>query len=627
MPYWSVDSMLSCLIAVILLSAAAFSLSLYLKKSFTQLLAPVLFCVIFVLYGFYLANALFLGRIAVILLLLLTVLYTALRAKPTPADWKALLCRRSAVLYGAGILVFVLFSCTKFVSLYDSLRLWGAYPKLLHSTGLLQLGEDALLYPVMQSYPPGMPLLCYFFSGFSPVFPENALFFTYSFFGFSLMLPFLEESPKKHSLLIFLAIIFVPYLVTGMNDDGGLYYSSIFIDIPLGICCGYYFSHGFHPKNKTDRFCALLACGILVLLKDSGAFLALCGIAGCFLCNLKIDRKTLFFFVSAQLLLLLLAYGSWKYIQSAYGVVRKISPSFTVPSVRTLGLLFLYFIKTPVSGIVAATGAIHVSLPAALIMIFTAKLLLARGNSGCDTKSHWLDVAVQFVCYCGFFIGYCFSFLDQMEYQVYPSFVRYHCTLLICALYILAYDCRFCHSSYLLSLSREISGFIKGSAFHKLFRSAGAVLRLGMILCMVFSTLLILFFQPSKKEAFYVNSKASADIVSQYVEADSRIYLCMGDASADSILIQHRLYFELLDEGIYIPNYLESIDITNTGMDYTCDEFIRHLADNGYDYVLLTGLNDSLISDFQPIFGDITMEETNLIYRFDAANQQLIRIR
>lgn len=622
--------MLSCLIAVILLSAAALSLSLYCKKSFTQLLAPVIFCVIFVLYGFYLANALFWGRKAVILLLLLTVIYTVLRAKPSLSDCKNLLCQQSVLLYGAGIAVFILFSCTKFVSLYDSLRLWGAYPKLLHSTGSLQLGEDALLYPVMQSYPPGMPLLCYFFSSFSSVFPENSLFFTYSFFGFSLMLPFLEEAPgqsKQHSLLIFLAIVFIPYLVTGMNDDGGLYYSSIFIDIPLGICCGYYFSHGFHPKNRTDRICALLACGILVLLKDSGAFFALCGIAGCFLCNLKSDKKTVFFYVCAQILLLLLTYGSWKYIQGVYGVVRKISPSFTVPSVRTLGLLFLYFIKTPVSGIVSATGAIHVSLPAALIMIFTAKLLLAKEHPAISLKSHIWDVAIQFVCYCGFFIGYCFSFLDQMEYQVYPSFVRYHCTLLICALYILAYDCRFLHGPYLSSLSREISGFVKGSGFEKLFRSAGAVLRFGMILCMVFSTLLILFFQPSRKEAFYVNSKASADILSQYVEADSRVYLCMSDASLDHILIQHRLYFELLDEGIYIPNYLESIDITNTGMDYSCDAFIRHLSDNGYDYVLLNRLNDSLITDFQPIFGDITIEETNLIYRFDAVSEQLIRIR
>lgn len=626
--------MLSCFIAVILLTVTALSLSVSFRKSFTDILAPVVFGVIILLYGFYIANHLFLGRSIVILLMLLTIFYTWIRNRSALSEMKALISSRYFALYILGIFIFFLFSWNKFVSHYDSLRLWGAYPKALHTTGSLQLGEGSLLYPVMQSYPPGMPLLCYFFSSFSPVFSENSLFFTYNFFGFSLMLPFLsraEEQGKRASLLIFLAILFVPYLISGMNDDGGYYYSSLFIDIPLGICCGYFFSRAFHPRNKLDMVCAALSCGILVLLKDSGAFLALCGIIGSLICNFvkaeKQSRKALFIFLVCEALLLLLTYGTWKYCQNVFGVVRKIQPTFHIPSVRTLGLLFLHFIKTPVTGILTVTGAVHISLPAALITIFAVKFLLAKHDPHCHTHAHIVDIAVQFLCYAGFFLGYCFSFLDQIEKMVYPSYSRYHCTLLICALYILAHDCRNYHQTYLASLFRELLQKFKNSSFSELFSSAFTIFRLGIVICLIFSTLLILFYHPSKAEPFYTKSKESAIVASVSIPKNSTVYLCMPDASDENILIQHRLYFELIDEEICIPNYLDSIDITEKGIGYSCDEFITHLLDNQFDYVMLTGVSDPLISEFGSLFGDISTEETNLIYQVDAENRQLIRIR
>lgn len=631
---WSVITMLSCLIAVILFSATALSVSLYTKKSFVHTLAPVIFCVIFLLYGFYLTNTLHIGRNIVILFMVATIGFVLLRTRPGVSAIKALFTQPSFLLYAAGIAIFFLFSFKQFVSLFDSLRLWGAYPKLLHTFGTLQLGEDSMLYPVMQSYPPGMPLLCYFFSSFSNIFPENSLFFTYSFFGFSLMLPFLAEHPgqsRRTHFLLLTAVLFIPYLVTGMNDDGGLYYTSLFIDLPLGICCGYFFSRAFHGTETFDRVCAALSCGILVLLKDSGAFLAICGIAGSLVCSLigssKTDRKKIIVFVLTEIVLLALAYGSWKYAQAVCGVVRKIQPSFSIPSIRTLGLLFLYFIKTPVSGILSVIGAVHISLPAALILIFTVKLLLAKENPICNTRCHIWDVLVQFLCYCGFFAGYCFSFMDQIENQVYPSFVRYHCTLLICALYILAYDCKFQHHGYGKQLLQETADFIKTCSFSKLFHNAVVILRTGAVICLIFSTFLIFLYQPSKRDDFYVKSKEYAAVITENIEPDTKVYLCMPDASLENILIQHRTYFELLDDGIYIPNYLESIDITQTGVNYDCDSFMNHLIENNYDYVFLTGLNESLTQDFSPIFGAQSVTEENLIYQVDAENYRLIRMQ
>ena len=182
----------------------------------------------------------------------------------------------------------------------DCLRLWGAYPKILHSTGKLQLGEDSFLYSYMQSYPPGMPLLCYFISSFGKVFSEKTLFLTYSLFGFSLILPFFRNfrwQNKKSLLVAFLASIIIPWMITSMNTDDGFYYSSLFIDMPLGICCGYVLYHSFHRTGKSgfDSICMILSCGILSLLKDSGAFLAVCGILGALVCG-YLRRKEVPFF-------------------------------------------------------------------------------------------------------------------------------------------------------------------------------------------------------------------------------------------------------------------------------------------------------------------------------------------
>ena len=48
------------------------------------------------------------------------------------------------------------------VLLWDELRLWGAYPKILFYDGSLQLDGDAQLINIMRSYNPGMPLFLFY---------------------------------------------------------------------------------------------------------------------------------------------------------------------------------------------------------------------------------------------------------------------------------------------------------------------------------------------------------------------------------------------------------------------------------------------------------------------------------
>lgn len=632
--------MLSCLLSILLFTLAAVSLALISKKSFADLLAPVVFSVMLILYGFYICGSLFLGRNVILILFLLLFGYAALlvfRDKDRTEQLLTIVKSPSFVLYVAAVVVFLLFSINKYVNLWDCLRLWGAYPKALHTTGALQLGADALLYGSMSSYPPGMPLLCYFFTSFSSVFSESTLFFTYSYFGLALMLPFLRGTcweNKKTLLWAFLAVIFVPYFITGMNGDDGYYYSSLFIDMPLGICGGYFFSRAFHPrKEKTfDSLCAVLACGCLALLKDSGSFLAICGILGGVVCAL-LDKnrkgRSHWLWMLLEVAVLLFIYGSWKYLTGIYSAKNHVQMDFRIPSIITLARIFFHLIRTPVTSFFTVTGAIHLSLPAALLIIFSVKLLLAHGSREISMAAEIGDIVVQFLCCAIFFFGYCFSFIGQIENQVYPSYVRYFCTPLTAALFVMVWDCRFRYAELLRSLAEELSALTqRDGLLTRLLRPAAKLLRIGLVIGMVFSAVLILFDFPGKQEDFYVQAENIAGVLSDTLadEPSADVFLCIpGDTTLNERL-HHRIYFSLLDEQIHIQNYFTETDITSSGSGYTCEGFMEHLISNGYEYVMLTSVDEALLQEFSQLFADAAMENRNLIYKVDAATRQLIRI-
>ena len=140
-----------CLIPVLLLTGSAAALSMHFRKHFADLLAPVVFGVMLLLYSFYGFGLLNLGRILVTVLLLLTLLVPLILRRPEKTRIKEFLKTPSFLLYLVGVAACMLFAANKFISLWDCLRLWGAYPKALHTTGALQLGPDALLFDVMQS--------------------------------------------------------------------------------------------------------------------------------------------------------------------------------------------------------------------------------------------------------------------------------------------------------------------------------------------------------------------------------------------------------------------------------------------------------------------------------------------
>lgn len=83
-------------------------------------------------------------------------------------------------IFTPGAIIFIIVFCLitlitrgRYVFLWDELRLWGAYPKILYYDGSLQLGENIQLMPKMQSYEPAMPLFQFLFAKSAGIFTES----------------------------------------------------------------------------------------------------------------------------------------------------------------------------------------------------------------------------------------------------------------------------------------------------------------------------------------------------------------------------------------------------------------------------------------------------------------------
>ena len=528
----------------------------------------------------------------------------------------------------------------KYARFFPSLRLWGAYPKILYLTQTLQLGKDALLYPSMQSYPPGMALLCYFMTSFSPEFSESTLYVTYGFFGLCLLFPLLGDvqwKDKKTLIPVFLLILFLPRLVTGLSDDdGSYYYSSLYIDIPLGICCGYCFFHAFRfpDTDPFEKVCTVLSFCALVLLKDSGSFFALCGLLVMIIHSIRGQKNHLFInliWILAAAAVLLFGWGSWKYLLGNYGVTNHLAAKFTMPSLSNLAYFFLYFLKTPVTGIYSLTGTISFSLPAILLTVFLFRLFLLCGNKNISFSHEIINLTIELICYIGFFLGYYFTYQGTILDQYYPSYVRYMCTLVMCSAYILVFELRFVHRDLLLGIQKAFSEAISRNCPSKKLITYSKTLIHGLILIgLVFNTALILLDFPDKNKGTYEKSHSAAQFlksnISQPQEDFADVYMVIPYDSETDTKLHHLVYLDLLDDHIFIRNYQLEVDITTGYLCYTPEEFLQILKNDGYEYVYIPQMSEMLHAEFASLFSDTEVTDSQLLYRFDPQTHQLTRI-
>lgn len=305
--------MSSVLIMLIASLLAAFALGAICNRKIEECIPVIMLGTVVCLYVFYCLNLLAVGRILVYVLYALLIVLAALimtgrltlRQSSEPgvnrrADYRItdimsardvlfsrLLTPGVVLLIGISIL-FLIYASRLNPSVWDELRLWAAMPKALHYSEALQVGQGSLLYSTMQSYPPGMALLVYYFTALPGSFSYSSIFAVYWIFMAALVLPALKHLSWKQWYVIpivFFLLIVIPVLLTvngrDASGDWNFFFASLYIDPMLGCLLGYAFYQAI--KDPAESVFSLvgfsLTLFVLPSFKNIGTMYALVAIA------------------------------------------------------------------------------------------------------------------------------------------------------------------------------------------------------------------------------------------------------------------------------------------------------------------------------------------------------------
>ena len=103
------------------------------------------------------------------------------------------------------------------------------------------------------------------------------------------------------------------------------------------------------------------------------------------------------------------------------------------------------------------------------------------------------------------------------------------------------------------------------------------------------------------------------------------VYLCIPGDSKGNERLHHRTYFELIDKHIRIKNFYLTTDITSSGSGYSSGQFIDILIADHCDYVMFSGISEDIYHEFSEILGDVSVGESNVIYRVNAKSRSIDR--
>lgn len=577
------------------------------KKRFEETFAVSLFSVIVALYVFYIFNILDVGFYIICLFLLLIGVFAGYKFYKDKDRRKDYLSNFFTPGFFTFLIVFlIVYFVTKNanVLLWDELRLWGAYPKILFYSGDLQLGNDVQLINIMQSYNPGMPIFQYFFMKCFGTFNEGLLFLAYAILGASVLLPMTKNiSWKKWYLIPVYAfgILLLPLLFANSNNDSLVYYFTLFIEPIMGILFGYAmfltFSNVFESKFKYFEFILLLC--VLVLLKDTGILFAGVAYVSFIISELVIYKKNKrnkfsWLKVLLPIILAFIMFGSWKLTQAFYqsenmytSVLDKneIVSLFTNPTSEQR--LILEGIKENMINV----PIVKSNFPALdrLYNFITMSLLLVASLLTyvfLHKRKEWqrllIPIIVYFVGSLLYVLGTYFVYLFSIH--VVASFPRYMSLIFTAGsvLIVLLLCCDLMNSTKNKMLK-----------YYTLF-----------LLCFCVIALPIRQPQINNKESLMYANNVSEEYskkISQNISKNDDVLLVFDDSHESLytyVIYHHQIYMDLLDEGF------NAFDYTFVGED---DNVIDIIDD--YDYVYFIVINNDDKNSFEKIT-DFNIEES-----------------
>ncbi len=293
--------MISVLIGFVLLLLCGTALGILTNKRIEECVPVVFTGTIVFLYFFYCVDLLFIGRI-ILYAGMAALLAAGILQMTKRKDGKAFrknFFSPGIVLFLILSVLFVIFSAKLMPSVWDELRLWAAMPKALHYSQRLQVGEGSLLYSTMQSYPPGMALLVYFFTSFAGGFSYGSIFAVYFIFICALVLPAMKDRSWKQWYIfpvVFSLLILMPILLTvsgrEASGDWNFFFTCLYIDPILGCLMGYAFYQAV-KRPFGDWFSTLafaLVLFVLPAMKNIGALYACIAFLAAVACALYKDK-------------------------------------------------------------------------------------------------------------------------------------------------------------------------------------------------------------------------------------------------------------------------------------------------------------------------------------------------
>ena len=618
--------LLSLAIPLILMFSGSVFCAVFLKKQFEESMPVSIMSIVTILYFFYCFNCLKIGYYIVVVLCVLSyfsllyLLYKQGIKETYRYIYKYLITPGFCVFL---ILCFIFYIVTRenIVCLLDELRLWAAYPKILFFTDALQLGDDALLYQYMKSYPPGMPLFVYFFEKAGGIFSEAHIFFAYAIFGASIFLPALKKVTWKQAwavLPLSLAIFFIPLFFYNSYNDLGDYYKSLYIDPVLGMMLAYDIylitKNCFSTSFNTYRF--TIALIVTILIKDTGTMFAIISFIGAIVLEftvfkniskskekesndnekLKIFIRILFAFILPVISIIL-----WKYLLSIYEIHNHLN--FNISFLSNDFDFVELFIENLKRNIIVISNfpKINKHLTFSKFMLFF--ILINIFILKCTKKRKTLSISFIFLYIANLFfiIGLYILCLVVFNKQ-FASFNRYIGTILLADVIL-----------FFLVFIDNADAIFNKMRYNKFTSIIASVI-------VVIFVLIFPFREPKVcNYNLHIDALQHENIIYSCINDDKssnnqndikNVYIVFSEDMYRTAGIHHKIYFDFLGDKILIKNFYIETDIVNRGsqsrkdIEIWVNQFKNTLINGDFDYVYIAEDDPKLKEQFKTLMGN-----------------------
>lgn len=618
--------------ALLLLTSGSLLGAVRFNRRFEELMPVTLMAIIPFLFLFYVFDILLVGFYVLLAALLgcavYSVVYMIIQKSyrqtarnfftPAAAVWTALLA------------VVFLATRNNVPLVWDELRLWAALPKALYMTDALQLGPNSPMYAIMQPYIPGIALFQYFWLKITGAFSDGQLFFAYALFGLSLFLPALKNLRWKHWAvmpLIAVALFVSPLLYFNTDkNDSCFYYISLYVDpnIALLLASGIFLLFAYRMRGAYSYIMLSLTAASLVLLKDDGLlFAAVLVIAAAVITRkmpapcpdgelqtVKTEKKGRTARMLLAAALPVCCFFIWKLTLLSHAASTETLPlSLAFPGQQQFAIagkfiLALFTKKVINSNFNMLDPVLTYATMAGLTIVGT--ILIYSSLKKAYRKPFMYASAAFYAGNIAYLFGLMLLYIYRLGERL-PSFSRYVSVVLAANTIFLI----------LVLIHLMADEHFDGMVIRKRFIKSTALLA-------ALSLVIFPLRQPHvrvESKNLWIDSKMHAETIRRASEMSNKpvnVYLVIGGDEMKTSLLHQQIYYALLDNGLYIRNFLTETDVTGADGQEAYEDWNKALIDGKYSYVYLVKDDPVFTSQFSQMFIDPIQKET--LYRVDAEN-------